>query len=525
MEESKKFSDEEGENEEAIPEDPEVLGHSLIKASANGDLAEVLSLLKRKADPNFTDKKNWTPLMWASAQGHTGIVKILLEKSGKQIMNDSSDKPAGQHTPLHWSSFNGHLHVVWALIKQGFNPNEIDKYGNNCIHHAVAGSRKDILETFLAFGVQVNHKNNRSHTPIQMTSDPELKEIIQGAISANRCKKCSSVFDIRNTKHLCQVCKKYFCTNCKIFSWVFIAPDSTEEEKPVLRCSDCQTLVDQAEYQLQEAIDSNSLPKLTSLIEKISNENINVDVKILHRANREVIRLKTELEINNFIGTLQYVESYKTIQKSVYLLKEMQDEAAKQGIKLDQKLLDKIQKERERLMAERNLRYQVDIVGLPDATPEMVKTIEELASICDQREVSVTYVQKARELSGKMKEIIESHNILRRFLDYPLREYPDFAPPDPKKKPNPAEEAKKKKKEPKIQVPDWAEELPALIKQVEMLESILKKSAILDIQQSFMDQAKENIVRMRKEIKFRQMEEEEAKALADKKLADKNKKK
>jgi len=124
-----------------------------------------------------------------------------------------------------------------------------------------------------------------------------------------------------------------------------------------------------------------------------------------------------------------------------------------------------------------------------------------------------------------MKEIIESHNILRKFLDYPIREYPDFAPPDPKKKTNPAEEAKKKKKEPKILVPDWAEELPALVKQVEMLESILKKSAILDIPQPFIDQAKENIARMRKEIKFRQMEEDEARALADKKQADKNKKK
>ena len=113
---------------------------------------------------------------------------------------------------------------------------------------------------------------------------------------------------------------------------------------------------------------------------------------------------------------------------------------------------------------------------------------------------------------------------MRKFLDYPLREYPDFAPPDPKKKPNPAEEAKKKKAA-KIQVPEWAEELPALVKSVEGLESILKKAAILEIPPSFMDQARENLVRMRKEIKFRQMEEEEARALAEKKLADKNKKK
>ena len=522
MEESKNFSDE-GENEDQAPEDPEVLGHSLIKSSANGDLPDVLSLLKRKADPNFTDKKNWTALMWASSQGHTEIVKVLLEKNGKILM-ESGDKPTSQHTPLHWSSFNGHLHVVWALLKQGFNPNDIDKYGNNCVHHAVAGSRKDILETFLALGVHASHKNNRSHLPIQMTSDPEIKETLQEAIDAKKCKRCSSVFDIRNTKHLCLVCKKYFCANCKFLTWVFIAPESIEEEKPVLRCTDCQNLVDQAEYQLQEAIDSSSYSKLTSLLEKIENENINIDIKILVKAKKETEKLRTEIEINNFIGTLQYVESYKTIQKSVFLLKEMQEKALEKGIKLEQKMLDKINKECARLMAERNLRYQLDITALSDGTPEMVKKVDELAKVCEVNEVSSTYTNKAKNLTEKMKEVIESHNLLRKFLDYPLREYPDFAPPDPKKKPNPAEEAKKKKAA-KIQVPEWAEELPALVKSVEGLESILKKAAILEIPPSFMDQARENLVRMRKEIKFRQMEEEEARALAEKKLADKNKKK
>jgi ribosomal protein L19 len=282
--------------------------------------------------------------------------------------------------------------------------------------------------------------------------------------------------------------------------------------------------VDQAEYQLQEAIDSNSFVKLTTLIDKVRDENINVDIKILVKAKKEAQRMKMEIEINNFIGTLQFVENYKTIQKSIYLLKNMQENAVENGIKLEQKMVDKIHKETERLMAERNLRYQLDITGIADGTPEMVKKIDELARICEENDVSSTYIHKGRALTEKMKEIIESHNILRKFLDYPLREYPDFAPPDPKKKPNPAEEAKKKKGS-KIPIPEWAEELPALVKAVEALEGILKKSAALEIPGSFIDQAKENIVRMRKEIKFRQMEEEEARALAEKKLADKNKKK
>ncbi|OMJ95899.1 hypothetical protein SteCoe_624 [Stentor coeruleus] len=525
MEEGKNYSDEEGENEDIIPEDPDVLGHNLIKSSANGDLKEVQSLLKRKADPNFTDKKSWTPLMWASSQGHTEIVKLLLDKNGKVIMNDSMEKASNNHTPLHWSSFNGHLHVVWVLIKQGLDPNDIDKFGNNCVHHAVAGGRKDILETLLALGVHTDHKNSRGHMPSHLTSDEAIKDMIQGAYKAKKCKKCLSVFDIRNTKHLCQVCKKYYCTNCKILSWVFINYDSVEEERPVLRCLDCQTLVDQAEYQLQEAIDSNSYTKLSTLIEKVVNENINVDVKILYKARREVERLKAEIDINAFIGTLQYVENYKTIQKSVHVLSQMLDDCTKIGIKIDQKIIDKIHKETKRLLSERNLRHQISIISLSDGCPELVKTIEELIKIAEENEVSLNYITKAREITEKMREVIDSHAILRKFLDYPIREYPDLTPIDPKKKPNPAEEAKKRKKEPKIQIPSWAEELPALIKQVDALEQILKKSQKLEIPNTFIDQAKENIARMKKEIKYRQMEEEEARLAAEKKQSDKNKKK
>jgi hypothetical protein len=250
-----------------------------------------------------------------------------------------------------------------------------------------------------------------------------------------------------------------------------------------------------------------------------------VDVKILYKARREVERLKTEIDINAFIGTLQYVESYKTIQKSVYVLGQMLDDCTKIGIKIDQKIVDKIHKESQRLLSERNLRHQISIITLSDGSPELVKTIEELIKIAEENEVSSSYITKAREITEKMREVIDSHVILRKFLDYPMREYADLTPIDPKKKPNPAEEAKKRKKDPKIQIPSWAEELPALIKQVDALEQILKKSQSLEIPSTFIDQAKENVARMKKEIKYRQMEEEEARLAADKKQSDKNKKK
>ena len=119
-------------------------------------------------------------------------------------------------------------------------------------------------------------------------------------------------------------------------------------------------------------------------------------------------------------------------------------------------------------------------------------------------------------------------------MDYPLREYPEPevldprkrgatkpATPDPKKAP-----PKKKKKEPKFMVPDWAEEISALQAQVEALDKLIKEAAVLELNEDFLAQAKENLNRMRKEIRFRNQADEEAKAEAEKRKAEarKNKK-
>ena len=85
-------------------------------------------------------------------------------------MPDVDDDPESKtkFTPLHWASFNGYIRVVWAMLKNGFSPLDIDMFGNTCIHQAAACGLRDILETFLAFGVNIDQKNNRGHQPISV---------------------------------------------------------------------------------------------------------------------------------------------------------------------------------------------------------------------------------------------------------------------------------------------------------------------------------------------------------------------
>lgn len=108
---------------------------------------------------------------------------------------------------------------------------------------------------------------------------------------------------------------------------------------------------------------------------------------------------------------------------------------------------------------------------------------------------------------------MNAHYILRLFLDYPLREYPEPEIIDPSKRevnsppkaptPDPKKAlSRKKKKEPKCMIPDWPEETSSLHAQMNALDKPIKEAEVLELNEDFLAHAKENLIRMRKEIRF-----------------------
>lgn len=70
------------------------------------------------------------------------------------------------------------------------------------------------------------------------------------------------------------------------------------------------------------------------------------------------------------MNSLKIVENYKTILKSVNIIQEMKDDSKNRKVDVDQEVLQRADKEIERLKAERNLRYQLDNIDLGNCNPE-----------------------------------------------------------------------------------------------------------------------------------------------------------
>jgi serine/threonine-protein phosphatase 6 regulatory ankyrin repeat subunit B len=108
----------------------------LVRATMRGDLAAVKRYLDEGADINAY-YNNATGLMYASQNGHTEVVRLLLDRGANpnlgKLEYPSTQLQPGQistssfssggledwATPLYWASKNGHADIVKLLLEKG----------------------------------------------------------------------------------------------------------------------------------------------------------------------------------------------------------------------------------------------------------------------------------------------------------------------------------------------------------------------------------------------------------------------
>ena len=192
-------------------------------------------------------------------------------------------------------------------------------------------------------------------------------------------------------------------------------------------------------------------------------------MKLLHKAEVTHLKLEKQLEIQNFIKSVEHVEKYKTILKSVKVLNDLEKNAKKLNIELDPQLEAEINQCTHRLISERNLRFEMENMYISGSTQETVDKLHDLIKQATDTNVENVYLDQANNLNTRMNDNIEARKIMDDLLAYEEREYPEPDPVDPKtgkplKPKDDKKKKKKKKKEPAFPLPEWALDLDDVIK-------------------------------------------------------------
>ena len=131
-------------------------------------------MIEKGANVNAEDNYGKTPLLWASRNGHKGIVELLIDNGA----NIEARNEYG-YTPLLLASYRGHIKIVKLLIDNGADLNAKDNYGWTTLILASRIGYIDIVKLLIDNGADIEAKNNYGYTPLLLASYRGNTEIVK----------------------------------------------------------------------------------------------------------------------------------------------------------------------------------------------------------------------------------------------------------------------------------------------------------------------------------------------------------
>ena len=124
----------------------------------------------------------------------------------------------------------------------------------------------------------------------------------------------------------------FYSRICSERKWVFENKDAEVEERPITRSLECMAEITEAENNLRDAMETLDFATLDTVYKRIIENKMDIDVKLLDKAEKLHLKLEKELDIKNFIASVAHVPDYKTIRKSVTVLNKKFKDAEKLGV-------------------------------------------------------------------------------------------------------------------------------------------------------------------------------------------------
>ena len=119
-------------------------------------------------------RDGWTALMHAARDGHTEVVKLLIDNGA-----DLNHKNNGGVTALRTAAREGRTEVVKLLIDNGADQNIKDVDGWTALMYAAWNGSTEVVKLLIDNGADLNHKNNFGETALMYASIYGHTEVVK----------------------------------------------------------------------------------------------------------------------------------------------------------------------------------------------------------------------------------------------------------------------------------------------------------------------------------------------------------
>lgn len=549
-----------------IDERPKKLKEKIFEWCQKGDAMHLKKYINDTSlNISEPDNSTWTPIQWAIVNNHVPIVKIILEKLhskrkqldpnneneedqddevdipdrvknvfGIGIVNSDNNNTESEinydnvfkkpittsnkkYTPLHWSAYKGNVLITSILLKYKYDPLEVDMYGNTALHQAAASNHVETFKLFMGLGIDLGIKNARNHTPLDLTSSNYIKHLIKKSIEITRCQICDTFFTFFVRKYLCFIKEEVICRDCCNSDYFFGNEKSELMEILQCRCKNCIHEIKEEENKMQSLIDKESLDLLQEHYKQVKDKNIIINPKLRVKAIAVIDRLQRERDIKFKINSLEKVDDHKTIEKSVFMLLQDLEDAKNKGVNIDQTLVSEIINQRDRKIAEKELRKLLSNVTVYDSSDMLKMELEERFKKAKETGVDQCFLDHANNLLEKVCLHLNYLSCYHKLVTYPPREYKPKDPNDKKKK-KVEPPKKKKKKEAPFPTPDWAVTSKEVKEKIDEYNKYLKMGSEIGLGDDHQLKSKEILARFKLELEHRRGEEEELRLLEEERL-------
>ena len=147
---------------------------TLMKAVNSNNAASVRELIGQGVDVNELDAAGDAPLVMAAYNGHTEIVRLLLE-AGADV---SAVDPQMKATALHAAAYAGRTAAAKLLIAHHIDIDKQGPYnGYTALHDAVWQNHVETAEALIEAGANLHIKSHAGETPLDLARSQHHREL------------------------------------------------------------------------------------------------------------------------------------------------------------------------------------------------------------------------------------------------------------------------------------------------------------------------------------------------------------